>query len=674
MRRNVAFFIGGYMKKVKWLFLLIVLAAAFLNAHFNLNMAANAGGGSDEITIDSGYTVNSFHSDVTVNKDGVYNIVETINVTFKSVREAGESRGIYRYIPYRVEAVREVDGKVRTNFYTTKIKNAKSLTEENMRYDGEEGYNYVFRFGSANTLVNGKTIEYVFSYDYCVPDDRYKSFDDFYFNLIGNGWTTTINNYSFKITFPESVKQEGMATYFYDGEVGGTHKASVTLADTADNVIEGTLNSSIDPGEAFTIRTVLPDGYFSEIEKGSDATKIVAIVLTSLLLVAMVAAAILGKSKAPIMPVVNFDPPEGMSPLKMKAYISARGIKAKDLAPMIIYWANAGYLKITERSDRKFSLQKVKDLDKYEYEQEKKMFDDVIKIYEDGVINSSDTKARTALGEHMAAENTVLKTSVGTRHTTGSTWMALFVVFAMLLSMAFINYVFGKTVGDKWIFSIRLTLTILGGLPLFLLSFRYIKSELWGVSKGKVVLLCFAFFGATFLFTNSTFASLRDSTILYGATKYLVALLVPVMCLAIGSVLQEPEPLKKKLGEIYGYANNLLLVESDRLKAMLKDDPTIFYKVLPYTYILGINKKFTKKFEGIAIASPDWLDSPNTFDLFVVSHLGNRLNSDFSRMGIADAIQKGISKASSVGGGRGGGFSGGGFSGGGFGGGGGGRW
>lgn len=663
------------MKKVKWLFLLVVLVATFFNAHLNLNLAATAGMGSDDLSYDSGYTINSFHSDITVNKDGVYNIVETINVTFKSEREAGESHGIYRYIPAKVEAIREIDGKVRKNLYTTKVKNAESLTDEYVKYDGEQDDNYVFRFGQANILVNGRTIEYVFAYNYCVPDDRYSSFDDFYFNLVGVGWTTDINNYSFKITFPESVKEEGMTTYFYDGQAGGTHQADVTLATTADNVIEGTLNTPVKAGEAFTVRTVLPNGYFSEIKEVSDVGKIIAIVTVSILFILTLAVALIGKSKTPIIPVVNFDPPEGMNPLKMKAYISASGIKANDLSAMIIYWANAGYLKITETSDGKFILKKIKDLDKYEYDQEKGMFDNIVKIYEDGVVNGNDMEDRVALGERVASENTVLKTAVGDRHTSKSSGIAALIIILLVASMALINYVFSNAVGDFGIFAIRLTLTILGGIPLFFLSFRYIKSELWGVSKGKIVLLCFAFFISTVLFTNSTFASLRDSTILYGATKYIVALLVPATCFAVSSILQPPETLRKKLGEIYGYANNLLLVEADRLKVMLKDDPTIFYKVLPYTYILGINKQFTKKFEGLAMASPVWLESPNMIDIFMISHLGNRLNGDLRRMGVNNAILKGVTKVSrGIGNGRGGGFSGGGFSGGGFGGGGGGRW
>lgn len=362
------------MKKVKWLFLLIVLVTAFLNSQFSISLTAGpVSYVPDEVSVDSGYTVDSFHSDIVVNKDGVYNIVETIEVTFKEAEEVGFSHGIYRYIPTRVQAVREIDGKVEKNMYAVEILDAKSLNDEKLTYDGNEDGCDIFRFGSESALVNGQTITYEFSYNYVVPDDRYDSFDDFYFNLVGSGWTNDINNVSFKITFPEVISEGN--TFFYSGEVGSSNIADVTLVNTGSNVIEGTLNESVKAGQAFTIRTILPDGYFSEVTKTSKGMKTTAIVLACVLLLAVIGLTFIGGSKTPITPVVNFDPPSGMTPLKMKAFISSSGISVKDLSAMIIYWANKGYLKIVQGENKKFSLVKLKDLDDFEHNQEKKMFD-----------------------------------------------------------------------------------------------------------------------------------------------------------------------------------------------------------------------------------------------------------------------------------------------------------
>ena len=91
-------------------------------------------------------------------------------------------------------------------------------------------------------------------------------------------------------------------------------------------------------------------------------------------------------------------------------------------------------------------------------------------------------------------------------------------------------------------------------------------------------------------------------------------------------------------------------------------DPTYFYNILPYTYVLGVSDKWIKKFESIATQAPTWYDSPNAFDMVV---FGSFLNTTMSS---AQNVMSSSPSSDS------GGSSGGGSSGGGSGGGGGGSW
>jgi uncharacterized membrane protein len=114
------------------------------------------------------------------------------------------------------------------------------------------------------------------------------------------------------------------------------------------------------------------------------------------------------------------------------------------------------------------------------------------------------------------------------------------------------------------------------------------------------------------------------------------------------------------LGKIRGFKNFLVTAEKDKLEALVMENPTYFYNILPYTYALGISDKWIKKFETINLQAPTWYDSTNTFDVVVFSSFMNNTMSSAERV-----MTSSPSSDSS---------SGGGFSGGGSGGGGGGSW
>jgi hypothetical protein len=56
---------------------------------------------------------------------------------------------------------------------------------------------------------------------------------------------------------------------------------------------------------------------------------------------------------------------------------------------------------------------------------------------------------------------------------------------------------------------------------------------------------------------------------------------------------------------IHGFQEFMRSVESDRLQRM---EPSIFEKYLPYAMALGIEHKWTRAFQGIAIHKPDWVE------------------------------------------------------------------
>jgi uncharacterized membrane protein len=128
------------------------------------------------------------------------------------------------------------------------------------------------------------------------------------------------------------------------------------------------------------------------------------------------------------------------------------------------------------------------------------------------------------------------------------------------------------------------------------------------------------------------------------------------------------------LGKLLGFKEFIKRAELDRIKKLVEENPSYFYNVLPYAYVLGLSKKWAKNFEGIEIQPPSWYSSSeytsfHAFNSVMFMHSFNRA---------ASSMQQGFSVPASSGGSGSGGFGGGGFggsfTGGGSGGFGGGRW
>ncbi|MDP1845362.1 MAG: DUF2207 domain-containing protein [Candidatus Moranbacteria bacterium] len=119
---------------------------------------------------------------------------------------------------------------------------------------------------------------------------------------------------------------------------------------------------------------------------------------------------------------------------------------------------------------------------------------------------------------------------------------------------------------------------------------------------------------------------------------------------------------------ILGFKDFLSVTETDRLKFHNAPEktPESFEKFLPYAMVLGVEKEWSKQFEGIYNQQPNWYEdsSGRMFNAMILSSIV----SDFSSSATAAMSSQ---PSSAAGGGS--GFSGGG-GGGGFGGGGGGSW
>ncbi|MDE7390434.1 MAG: DUF2207 domain-containing protein, partial [Lachnospiraceae bacterium] len=137
------------------------------------------------------YVIDSYEVQINVNEDNTFEIEEYITVYFNEPRH-----GIYRDIPL-TNNIHRADG--------TKSKNRVNLSDVRVSEESDasiESGNYRIKIGSADTTVTG-TKEYGIEYTYDIGVDPLKNADEFYFNIIGDNWTSPIGGVTFTINMPK---------------------------------------------------------------------------------------------------------------------------------------------------------------------------------------------------------------------------------------------------------------------------------------------------------------------------------------------------------------------------------------------------------------------------------------------------------------------------------------
>jgi hypothetical protein len=92
---------------------------------------------------------------------------------------------------------------------------------------------------------------------------------------------------------------------------------------------------------------------------------------------------------------------------------------------------------------------------------------------------------------------------------------------------------------------------------------------------------------------------------------YLAAVLMMIAALSVnGFMSQRTERGAELMGKIMGLKHFIEVAEKDRLELLVKENPSYYFNILPFAYVLGVTNVWIKKFETIAIQPPEWYTSP----------------------------------------------------------------
>lgn len=606
------------------------------------------------------YVIDKYDINIIVNENNTFDVTETITAYFNIPKH-----GIFRTIPLKNEITR-LDGSTSTN--RTQVTNVSVNNE----YTKEiENGNYKLRIGTASHSLTGEQT-YVIKYTYNLGEDPVKDYDELYYNIIGNEWDTVIGNITFTITMPKEFDSSKLG--FSSGIKGSTDNSKIKY-NVNENKITGNYNGILGTNEALTVRCELPEGYFVGARLTFNSINYIIYLIPLLFLVITLLLWYKYGRDDQVVETVEFYPPQGFNSLEV-GFLYKGKAENQDVTSLLIYLANQGYIKIAEiekkvlfTKSKDFKITKLKEYDGNNVNEQ---------IFLNGLFSKNYKSGTDSINEVTSTDlynNFYITTDK---------------ILSNINSKENKNKIFEKSASSKTIFIILMIIATycLITIPPF---FEYGESgsllfALLFPGIGFTVLFYYVFGGTHAIYANGKvdyssislkifglvwglgFGGIPWATLVLPALKqepvYLIGYGVGLLCILVMVICLKYLPKRTPygneiLGKLKGFKNFLETAEKEKLEAMVMEEPTYFYNILPYAYVLGVSDKWIKKFESISLQAPSWYDSPNTFDMRTFeSFMDSTMTSAQSNMSSSNS----------------GGSSGGGSSGGGSGGGGGGSW
>lgn len=643
----------------------------------------------------STYTITDYDINMEVNEDNTFDITETITVYFNT-----SSHGIYREIPLK-NTITRTDGTTSKN--TAKVSNVE--VSETYSTSKTSSY-YSIKIGSSSQTITGNHT-YVISYTYDIGEDPLDDADELYFNLIGDEWDTSINSVTFTITMPKEFDSSSLG--FSSGATGSTDSSNVTYIVNG-NVISGSTTSTLNSGEALTVRLTLPEGYF--VVEEFLSTETYAIIVMGVCIIFVLIAFLIWKKYGKddeVVETVQFYPPEGYNPAEL-SYMYKGESTTEGALSLLIYLADKGYIKIEEKNesnlfstDKGFVITKLK-----EYDGE----DANVKLFFNGLFRHKKTNYNKVMKEMKSAKKNGEKISYAeaTIRVNGNrgNWKTqvtnedLYDSFYSTLNSvkSNIEHKLKNEIFEKLTSRNNMILTIMITIILWLVTFKLTADMLSDIAGGVIVTTIYMFIFVPFIIAiiNAKKGNIKgiiifaiillmafselsidySETIVEQDTIEIVMCIIGIISIIILGIFMRIMPKRTKfgnemLGKIRGFKRFLEVSEKEQLELLVRENPEYFYNILPYTYALGVSDTWMKQFETISIKEPDWYSGTADFSMHEFNRSMTRIMTSANRSMTSRPSSSGGSSGS-FGGSSGGGHSGGGHSGGGSGGGGGHSW
>lgn len=613
---------------LKKILVILAILSIFLGlmGNYNNSFARSRKKKIDISTIDTGYTIKKLKIDAKVTETNDIQITEEMDVFFNY-----DKHGIYRVIPEKNTIIEDGDKKK----VDARVSNV--TVNEKFTSTSQDGYKILKIGDKDKTIVGDK--KYIIKYTYSIEKYNTKEgIDEFYFNIVGDKINTTIGSVEYKIEFPKKYNKEniylysGRDEYKINGEETLNKEKGIGTDILSDTVIAGRIDKLILPFRAVTLRIKLGKDYFI---LRNNYTDILAKIGTALAVMTFIYTLIIlykyGRDKK-LSDIITFKLPKELDVsntyyLKYKTTTDYRKI----VPALIIEFANEGYIEIGDGADRqekgifakkpkdRFDIVKIKDYNGNQYR--KKIFDALFSkgdVITEKNIKKVGQNIVTAVTEGVEImQNSKFDKEVYDQSGLKHVWKILGMTIIPLIILFLGAVSFVGSIGLT--FKIISTIAILASIFMSVMCLKQTSRTTTVI--GVVIQLIIIIIMLVYAGVEAKFISGLGSGIYYIVSAILLSLQVLI------SFWMEKKTQKGMMYEaqVNGFVKYIKTAREEELKEMVIEHPTMFFDILPYTYIFGISKLWINKFSNIEIEKPEWYTG-NVYSAMAFGQITTRSN------------------------------------------------
>lgn len=607
----------------------LLVALAFLLAMIAgipASLSASAAGAYD-------FVITSYDVEMTVSADRTIAVKEVITAAFSGY----DSHGIIRDFPLgdgvRYQDIQAVCDHPDFSPYTQT--DDISLLSLYLRGEG---------------LTKDESRTYTLTYTMIVPALSEEGYLPI--NVIGYGWQATVQNVTVAVTVPD-----GLSAYLvYSGRSGTTQNSYAVAEQNGNTVLITAQQLPYECG--ITLDLSFGAGVLTA---SFDYTILYALLIGAALLVLAVLVKLFVCRQPDMTTTVNLEAPEKMDPLLMGKLID-NSVDSEDLGAAVFYLADQGYLRINVQDSSNPILFKTE-------KQLSAVVPDYLKaMYSALFANGRESVQISELNNSFYRTADDMKRAVDAR--AGSFYdkkskyfTGLFGVLTILLLGGFAWVYSFLTVFAGYMYWVAFVICGVSFVLAAAASNLAVQREhKWKKGK-KIALILAGVLGGCVV----SFASCLLPCAAYGwATGLILGVFSAIVGGISGAFLCRNQDYTAQLGQILGFKQFIVFTERDKIEFMLKENPELYYHILPYAQVLGVTNAWTEKFKGLDMRPPEYVSYHSAsmmIDCMAWHALFRSMNGNFARNMVSRPSSS--SHAGGHGGGFGGGFGGGGFGGGG---------
>ncbi len=608
------------MKKFSQFYASAVLIIALLLLHPQIVHAAD-------------YTIQDYQIQMNVNEDNTYDITETIQANFDR-----ESHGIIREIPVINRETRSNSSSSKRRAYVSDIVINKPYTKS---YSDD---NMILKIGDAQNYVSGDQT-YSISYRYNNGRDPLSGVDEFYFNLLGDEWNTTIDHFSFSITFPREF--DGSYLQMYTGKHGNASDDGLTY-QIDGTTLSGEINRTFGPYEAVTVQLILPEDYFTHEGFWSAVPTKVQFLLIGLGLIMTLITYIVwrrlgwNQKKSYIQNQEKIAvPPNDLSSLDICRCLQGT-VSPSQVSLLILELANEGFLTISEPYKGHVNLLKQKDYSGSDPEKTELMS---ALFQSSSVIDVSRPGGKFFKSvKHICDSNTkgIHKLMHDEPVRTRCEWIYLTAGILTFIGMM-----------DLMETSIIILITMVSIACLSgLLAVWYL------ISRHYFEFVIFAGVACFIAYIPASARIFVDPAFACTAAAGAAVLIFCIWCAVKNIRLKSQVPENDLAIQILGFKQCLTEADDEFLTKLMRYHPDYVVRMVPYAKLFGISEEWTEHIQRLNLSAPTWFNGPDPVHANTAFYVF--LSRTFDRTVAPSMNGSSGSSSSDIGGGFSGGGSGGG--------------